>query len=119
MSGTKQAVAGAAVALMQKPALRRGAWEPLGPPAQCMGFDFYDSVANMKPASSELLLPIIERGVCNAMAFWFELHLDEESSLSTSPYVSKVASCVCCFGCSHSSRLACALRWPSGLSRTW
>ena len=32
-------------------------------------------------------------GICNAMAFWFELQLDEEASLSSSPYVDKVPSC--------------------------
>ncbi len=29
-------------------------------------------------------------GVWNAVAFWFDLQLDEETSLSTSPYSAKV-----------------------------
>lgn len=29
-------------------------------------------------------------GICNAIAFWFELHLDDETTLSTSPYTDKV-----------------------------
>ena len=39
---------------------------------------------------AELLLSITSRGICNAMAFWFELQLDEETILSTGPYDSKV-----------------------------
>lgn len=35
-------------------------------------------------------LPIIQTGKCNAIAFWFELELDEETQLSTSPYCQKV-----------------------------
>ena len=67
----------------------RHTWEALGPPAECLGFDFHESAANMEPASVELALPITEHGICNAMAFWFELHLDEHAVLSTSPYVDK------------------------------
>ncbi len=33
------------------------------------------------------LLP--QAGVFNAVAMWFELHLDEETQLSTSPYLDK------------------------------
>ena len=72
----------------------RSAWEALGPPTECLGLDFYDSAANMQPACSELALPISERGVCNAMAFWFELHLDEQVSLSTGPYADKARALV-------------------------
>ena len=68
----------------------RGAWEALGPPAECLGFDFYDSAANMQPASAEVALPITQRGICNAMALWFDLHLDEQTTLSTGPYALKV-----------------------------
>ncbi len=35
-------------------------------------------------------LPIQQSGICNAIAFWFELDLDEETQLSTSPYCKKV-----------------------------
>lgn len=31
----------------------------------------------------------MQAGVCNAVAMWFQLHLDEEVSLSTSPYQDK------------------------------
>ena len=39
---------------------------------------------------TEILLPITTCGICNAMAFWFELQLDEETILSTGPSASKV-----------------------------
>ena len=35
-------------------------------------------------------LPIQHSGICNAIAFWFELDLDEQTQLSTSPYCEKV-----------------------------
>ena len=35
-------------------------------------------------------LPIQDSGICNAIAFWFELDLDEQTQLSTSPYCEKV-----------------------------
>ena len=37
-----------------------------------------------------LELPIDVAGICNAIAFWFELDLDAETTLSTSPYSDKV-----------------------------
>lgn len=43
----------------------------------------------------QLQLPVTAAGICNAVAFWFELHLDEETHLSTSPYCQQVnANCV-------------------------
>ena len=38
----------------------------------------------------QLEIPVTAAGICNAIAFWFELHLDEETHLSTSPYSHKV-----------------------------
>jgi hypothetical protein len=35
------------------------------------------------------VVPWLQAGVFNAVAMWFELHLDEETSLSTSPYLEK------------------------------
>ena len=37
-------------------------------------------------------LPVDAVGICNAIAFWFELHLDEETNLSTSPCSEKVGT---------------------------
>lgn len=42
------------------------------------------------PLQADLQLPITQTGKCNAIAFWFELELDEETQLSTSPYCQKV-----------------------------
>lgn len=60
----------------------------LGPPVEAMGFDFYDWQANMQPAEVALRLRVTQAGVWNAVAFWFDLQLDEENQLSTSPYSS-------------------------------
>ena len=75
----------------------RHKWKALGPATQCMGFDFYEAADNMQGLQTPLALPIQTTGVLNAIAFWFELHLDEETSLSTSPYADKVRGCGNCF----------------------
>lgn len=64
---------------------------PLSKPVHVMTFDFYEAEAHMQPSEVQLLVPIHTQGVCNAIAFWFELYLDENTSLSTSPYVDKVS----------------------------
>lgn len=60
---------------------------------QCLAFDFYQARDNLQPQETALSLPIHTSGLCNALAFWFELHLDEATSLSTSPYAAKVTQC--------------------------
>lgn len=55
-----------------------------------MGFDFYDAEANMAPAAVDLTARITAPGVWNAVAFWFELQLDEETRLDSGPYCDKV-----------------------------
>jgi hypothetical protein len=57
---------------------------------EAMGFDFYDAEANMAPAAVDLTARITAPGVWNAVAFWFELQLDEETRLDSSPYCDKV-----------------------------
>ena len=37
-----------------------------------------------------LELPVDVGGIFNAIAFWFELHLDDRTTLTTSPYSDKV-----------------------------
>ena len=55
-----------------------------------MGFDFYDAGANMAPAAVDLMARITAPGTWNAVAFWFELQLDEETRLNSGPYCDKV-----------------------------
>lgn len=71
--------------------LCRDAWVPLSKPVRVMTFDLYEAEAHMQPAEVELCIPVHTQGVCNAIAFWFELFLDENTSLSTSPYAEKVS----------------------------
>ncbi|KAK9863045.1 hypothetical protein WJX84_000363 [Apatococcus fuscideae] len=68
---------------------QRDSWLPLGKPQQVMGFDFYEAQANMEPLQVPMELPVDVAGICNAIAFWFELHLDNETTLTTSPYSDK------------------------------
>ena len=43
----------------------------------------------MQPEEAVLDFKISKDGVVNAVAMWFDLHLDEENTLSTSPYAEK------------------------------
>lgn len=60
---------------------------PLAEPIQVFSIDFQDWQHNMQPAEAILGVDFTQAGVFNAVAMWFDLHLDEESSLSTSPYL--------------------------------
>ena len=68
---------------------RRDAWKPLAPPQAVFSFDFYDASRYMRPDETVLHFDVNEEGVCNAIAMWFELDLDDEITLSTSPYEEK------------------------------
>ncbi|KAK9803026.1 hypothetical protein WJX72_005333 [[Myrmecia] bisecta] len=70
----------------------RERWTAVSKPVPVMSFDFYESDLNMTPHEVTLALPITADGVANAVAFWFDLQLDEETELSTSPYADKGAT---------------------------
>ena len=55
-----------------------------------MGFDFYNAEDNLQPTESCFTVKVPEAARCNAMAFWFDLHLDEAVSLSCSPFAEQV-----------------------------
>jgi predicted RNA methylase len=67
----------------------RETWIPLAPPQEVFKFDFYSVERSMQPEESVLPFAVDTDGVFNAMAMWFELHLDEATMLSTSPYEEK------------------------------
>jgi protein arginine N-methyltransferase 7 len=48
---------------------------------------------------------VVEAGHLNAIAFWFDLHLDEETSITTAPA-----------GIGLGGRLLCKERMPAGIS---
>ena len=80
-------------------------WFALAEPVEVFTFDFYDyqarrtgagsrrdprprrPQANISPLERQIEFPLTKSGVFNAVAFWFELQLDEDTSYSTSPYV--------------------------------
>ncbi|KAF6265253.1 hypothetical protein COO60DRAFT_1623921 [Scenedesmus sp. NREL 46B-D3] len=65
-------------------------WLPLAQPQLTFDFDFNcpEPLTAFQPAAQQLAFAVEAPGVCNAVAFWFELLLDEETCLSSSPYSS-------------------------------
>lgn len=65
-----------------------GGYKPLTEPFTALQIDF-NNVQELEGLSSrevrEVHLPVTEEGELDALAVWFQLHLDEESSLSTGP----------------------------------
>lgn len=68
-------------------------WTALAPPQPVFAFDFNtpDPSTAFQPAEHALSFKITSPGVVNAVAFWFELALDETTTLSSSPYVTHTA----------------------------
>ncbi|XP_040001779.1 protein arginine N-methyltransferase 9 [Xiphias gladius] len=65
-----------------------GGYKPLTEPFTALNIDF-NNVQELEGLSSrevrQLCLPVLQEGELDALAVWFQLHLDEESSLSTGP----------------------------------
>lgn len=61
--------------------LCRESWTPLAEPVEVFSFDFTDVAPYMAPAEAALQLRFTSAGVFNAVAMWFELQLDEETTL--------------------------------------
>ncbi len=76
--------------MMRRLSVCRDMWTALGPPVEAVAFDFYEAMANMQPFQAELPGRAFADGICNAVAFWFTLHLDEETEIHTGPYADKV-----------------------------
>ena len=64
----------------------RERWTALADPVEAFAFDFADAAGNMRPVERGVELLFTAAGVFNAVALWFELQLDEEGMLSTSPH---------------------------------
>lgn len=64
-------------------------WKALADPQPVFQFDFTtpDPHTAFQPTDQQLHFEINTPGVMNAVAFWFELRLDEHTTLSSSPYV--------------------------------
>lgn len=65
-----------------------GGFKPLTEPFTALNIDF-NNVQELEGLSSrpvqQIHLPVTQGGELDALAVWFQLHLDEESSLSTGP----------------------------------
>uniref|UniRef100_A0A3Q0SI82 Protein arginine N-methyltransferase 9 n=1 Tax=Amphilophus citrinellus TaxID=61819 RepID=A0A3Q0SI82_AMPCI len=65
-----------------------GGYKPLTEPFTALNIDF-NNVQELEGLSSrevqEMRLPVTQQGELDALAVWFQLHLDEENSLSTGP----------------------------------
>ena len=89
----------------------RSQWVALSPPVEALAFDFYNAAENLTPATASATLPVTCEGVANAIAFWFDLDLDEDVQLSSGPYCQKVG--LLGHGSrSHATvRVCCYLHW--------
>ena len=67
------------------PSVIRRHWQAVSEAQRVMAFDFYMDQRNMQPFETVLETGVIRTGICNAVAFWFELALDEQTYLSSSP----------------------------------
>jgi len=65
---------------------RRNEWVPLAEPMEVFSFDFNDLEKCARDTKTILDFQINAKGVCNAVAMWFDLCLDEDTMLTTSPY---------------------------------
>ena len=66
--------------------LPKSAWKALANPKPFFNFDFYAWEENMRPREVPISFEITEEGTFNAIAFWFDLELDEETTLTTNPF---------------------------------
>ena len=65
----------------------KGDWRPLGEPFRVFDFDFAQiGPETLTPGHVAKDVAVTAPGVFNAIAFWFELRLDENNVLSTSPH---------------------------------
>ena len=66
--------------------LPKNSWRALARPKPFFNFDFYAWEENMRPKEEAMSFEITEEGTFNAIAFWFDLELDEEITLTTNPF---------------------------------
>ena len=52
-------------------------------PFEAFHFNFYER--NFEAQQKHFEAPAIDQGICNAIAFWYDLSLDEETMISTAP----------------------------------
>lgn len=75
--------------LHTQPPAQHSNWKALAAPQPVFTFDFntQDPLRDFQPTDRQLSFTINAAGVCNAIAFWFDLKLDEHTTLSSSPYL--------------------------------
>ena len=67
-------------------------WTSLSLPCKFLALDFHNSAANMDSFACPLSFQVNKNGICNGMAFWFDLHLDEQVTLTSSPFSKQVSN---------------------------
>lgn len=68
--------------------LQKERYKPLSEVIPMLDYDFYNlppAISDNLPKQKQLTFPITATGDLQAVAFWFDLHLDEEISVSTKP----------------------------------
>jgi len=75
--------------LHTQPPAQHSNWKALAAPQPVFDFDLntQDPLRDFQPADRQLSFTITAAGVWNAVAFWFDLKLDEHTTLSSSPYL--------------------------------
>lgn len=58
-------------------------YAPLTEPFEVFSFDFERGL--IRPARRTLRVPVVRDGACHAVVFWFDMHLDEEISITNEP----------------------------------
>ncbi len=63
--------------------LKETNYRALTEPFETFRFNFYD--CSFEPRLQHFIVPATRDGICNAIAFWYHLYLDEETVISTAP----------------------------------
>ena len=69
--------------------LKQTDFQPLTDIFAAFQFDFYEK--DFQATRQLFELPITKSGICNAVAFWFHLHLDDEIVIKTAPEANSTA----------------------------
>jgi predicted RNA methylase len=70
-------------------ALKETDFQPLTDVFEAFKFDFYEK--DFQASQQFFNLPITKSGICNAVAFWFHMHLDDEIVIKTDPKADSTA----------------------------
>ena len=68
----------------------RSSWKALARPKRFLDIDFHADTDDLPSLVSTFLVETLWQGTFNGVAFWFDLHIDESSSLTSGPFTDVV-----------------------------